>query len=112
MLTLPLFPAFFLTLMRNMGRFAKMTMTRCKVHKYLGMTIDYSLTGKLIFLMIDYVGKFLDDIPDDMKVESATPAAHHLFDIAEDATKLSQANADLFHHFGAQLLYLSKRART
>ena len=33
------------------------------------------------------------------------------FYIAEDATKLSQADADLFHHFVAQLLYLSKRAR-
>ena len=48
----------------------------------------------------------LDDIPEDMKGESATPAAHHIFDIAEDATKLSKADADLFHHFVAQLLYL------
>ena len=53
----------------------------------------------------------LENIPEDMKGESSTPAAHHLFDIAEDATKLSQADADLFHHFVAQLLYLSKRAR-
>ena len=45
-----------------------------------------------------------------MKSESATPAAHHLFDIAEDATKLSQADTDLFHHFVAKLLYLSNRA--
>ena len=37
-------------------------------------------------------------------------SAHHLFYIAEDATKLSQADTDLFHHFVAQLLYLSKRA--
>ena len=47
-----------------------------------------------------------------MKGESATPAAHHLFDISEDATKLSQADADLFHHFVAHLLYLSKREST
>ena len=46
-----------------------------------------------------------------MKEEAATPASHHLFDIAEDATKLSQADADLFHNFVAQLLYLPKRAR-
>ena len=44
-----------------------------------------------------------------MKGGSATPAAHHLFNIAGDATKLSKANADLFHYFVAQLLYLSKR---
>ena len=46
-----------------------------------------------------------------MKDESSTPDAHHLFYIAEDTTKLSQANTDLFRHFVSQLLYLSKRAR-
>ena len=30
----------------------------------------------------------LDDIPEDMKGESAIPAAHHIFDTAEDAIKL------------------------
>ena len=88
-----------------------MTITRGKLHKYLGMTNDYSSTDKVIFLMIDYIGKFIDDIPEDIKGGSSTPAAHHLFDISEDATKLSQDYADLFHHFVAQLLYLSNRAR-
>ena len=46
------------------------------------MTIDYSSPVKLIFSMINYIGKMLDDIPEDMKGESATPAAHHIFDIA------------------------------
>ena len=88
-----------------------MTTTRGKVHKYLGMTIDYSSPGKEIFSRIDSIGKILDNIPEDMKDESATTATNHLFDISEDATKLSQADAYLFHHFVAQLLYLSKRAR-
>ena len=110
MSTLPLFPAFLLTLMQNMGRL-KNYHTRGKVHKYLGMTIYYSSPGKIIVSMINYIGKMIDDIPEDMKGESATPAAHHLFDISEDATKLSQPNTDLFHHFVAQLLYLSNRER-
>ena len=75
------------------------------------MTIDYSSPGKVILSMIDYIGKMLDNITEDMKGESSKTAAHYLFDIAEDATKLSQADAYLFHHFVAQLLYLSKRAR-
>ena len=54
----------------------------------------------------------LDNFLEDMKGESANRAAHRLFDIAEDATKISHASAELFHHFVAQLLYLSKRART
>ena len=46
------------------GNIAKMTITWVKVHKYLGMTIDYSSPGKVIFLMIDYI---FDNIPEDMK---------------------------------------------
>ena len=75
------------------------------------MTIDYSSPGKVILSMIDYIGKMFDGITEDMKGVSSTPHSHHLFDISEDATKLSQAEADIFHHFVAQLLYLSKMAR-
>ena len=49
------------------GKIAKMTITRVKVHKYLGMTIDNSSPSKVIFLMINYIGKMLDNIPEDMK---------------------------------------------
>ena len=110
MLTLPLFPEFLLILMRNMGRLLKLPSLKGKVNKYLGMTIDYSSPGKIIFSVIDYIGKMLDGIPEDIKGESATTAAHNLFYIAEDATKRSQADADIFHQFVAHLLYLSKRA--
>ena len=75
------------------------------------MTIDYSFPGKLILLTIDFIGKMIDDIPEYMKVESATTDAHHLFGIVEDATKLSQDNTELLYNFVAQLLYISKRAR-
>ena len=85
-----------------------MTITLGKIHKYLRITINHSSPGKVIFYMIYYIGKMLDYTPEEMKGVSETPVAHHLFDIAEDATKLTRTNADLFHHFMAQLLYLSK----
>ena len=53
----------------------------------------------------------LDEIPEDIWGESETPSAHHLIFIAEDATKLSQTKAELFHNFLSQILYLSKRSR-
>ena len=93
------------------GKITKMTITRGKVHKYLRMNIDYSLPSKLILYIINYIGKMIGNIPKYMKGGSAKPAAHHLFDIAEDATKLSQADAELFQHFVAQLLYLSNMPR-
>ena len=48
----------------------------------------------------------IDDTPEDMKGWSATPYAHRLFDTVEDANKLYRTDADLLHHFVAQLLYL------
>ena len=56
--------------------------------------------------MVNYIGNIMDAIPEGMRGESEAPAAHHLFDIAEDATKLSRTNTDLFHNFMAHLLYL------
>ena len=59
--------------------------------------------------MTDYIGNIIDAIPEDIKGGSSTPASHHLFDIAEDTTKLSQTNAYLYHHFVEQLISLSNR---
>ena len=42
---------------------AKMTITRGKIHKYLGMTIDYSSPVKVIFSMVNYIVKIIYDIP-------------------------------------------------
>ena len=44
-----------------------MTITWGKIHKYLRMTIDCSSPGKVIFCMVNYIGKVLGDIPEDMK---------------------------------------------
>ena len=54
------------------------------------MTIYYSLPGKVMFSIVDYIGNVLDDIPEDIKGKSSTPAAHQLFYVAEYATKLYQ----------------------
>ena len=39
-----------------------------------------------------------------------TPAANHLFEVNDDAEKLPEKEALLYHHHTAKLLYLSKRA--
>ena len=41
----------------------KMIITQGEMHKYLGMTIDYSLPVKVIFYMVNYMGKMLEEIP-------------------------------------------------
>ena len=86
---------------------SKMTITRGNINEYLRMNIDYSFPGKAKFFMIDYIENILDDIPEDMRGEPEKPASHHLFDISDDATKLSWTNTDIFHHFVVHLLYLT-----
>ena len=56
--------------------------------------------------MVNYIGNMLDEIPEDMRGESEIPATHNIFDIVEDVSKQSQTNADIFHYFVAQLLYM------
>ena len=49
----------------------------------------------------------LNDTPEYMKEVPEKPAAHQIFDIAEDTTNMSWTDKYIFHHFDAQLLYLS-----
>ena len=45
------------------GNIAKMTITWGKIHKYVGMIIDYSSPRKLIFSIVDYIENMLNLIP-------------------------------------------------
>ena len=49
------------------GNIAKMTRTRGKIHKYLGMTIYHSLPWKVIFSMFNYIGTIIYDIPEGIR---------------------------------------------
>ena len=99
------------SLQKRFGQETPLTINRGVKHDYLGMTIDFSQTGKVIFTMDDYVDGVLEDAPSDMSGTSVTPAARHLFDVNPEARKLGKQQADEFHHMVAKLLYLSKRAR-
>ena len=78
----------------------------------MGMTIDYTKPGKVMFKMHDYVEALLDESPKSLlKGPSVTPAANHLFDVNPNATKLNSVDSDMYHHLVAKLLYLGKRTR-
>jgi hypothetical protein len=94
------------------GKEQPLTVTRGKVHDYLGMTIDYSEEGKVRFSMIDFIDGVLSEVPADMTTGvSVTPAAAHLFDINPSAEPLNKDDAEMFHTMVAKLLYLCKRSR-
>jgi hypothetical protein len=91
---------------------APVTVTYGKVHDYLGMTLDYSKTGKVIINMTRYVTDLLNNVPEDMwEGISATPAAGHLYEVNSSAELLDKFMSEKFHTLTAKLLFLSKRAR-
>ena len=90
---------------------APLTISRGKVHEYLGMTIDYGEEGKVKFSMINYIKGMLNELPDDMTGTAPNPASQKLFEVDNMAVRLSKEIGDIFHHNTAKLLFLCKRAR-
>ena len=70
-----------------------------KIHEYLGMTIDWSVDGKVIFTMYDYLEDILAEAPDDFDGEDVTPAVSDLFQVDEAYRKLDVPTADIFRCF-------------
>lgn len=101
------------SLNQKYGKESPLTVTRGDVHDYLGMTIDYSVKGKVIIRMRDYIKNMLDDLPEGFLSPRivTSPAANHLFTVDLHATLLDMRQSDLFHSVTAKLLFLCKRAR-
>jgi hypothetical protein len=94
------------------GKEAPLSVMRGQTHDYLGMTLDYNISGKVQIKMIDYIENMLAKLPTDMDGESVTPAPNHLFEVnSESPEMLNKGQPDMFHHNVAKLLFLCKRAR-
>ncbi len=94
----------------------KMKVAWDKVHKYLGMTFDFTTKRVVILTMIEYVSKACVEFDDGFKLVAnckriAMAAPDNLFKVDEDAVKLGPLKAKAFHTTMAKALYVSKRAR-
>ena len=88
-----------------------LTVTRGKIHDYLGMTLDFSIPQKVQIHMYDFIDKMLADLPIDMDGTAQTPAADHLFTVNPTPKPLPEEMAIMFHHNVAKLLFLCKQAQ-
>ncbi len=61
-----------------------------KKHKYLGMSLDYSVPGELKIDMKKYVQEIIESFPDQeiIKKQANTPASNHLFMVRENGVKI------------------------
>jgi len=88
-----------------------MSITRGKIHEYLGMTLDFTPPGKVRINMTKFVRTMIDGMPRDMIGEATTPAASYLFTVNNECEKLSEAMSGIFHRLTAQGLFLCARGR-
>ena len=95
---------------QEFGKEAPQTICCGKIHDNLGMTLDFSITGKVRIRMEEYITNMLTELPADMDGMATTPAAEHLFKINETPTYLDEKEAMFFHHNVEKLLFLCKRA--
>ena len=98
-------------LKKKYGKVNPLTVTRGKLHDYLGMTLDFRKERKVKVTMYKYIQDMLRELPDDMKGLAVTPAADHLFKINPSPKFLDKARSEMFHHLVAKCLFLCKRAR-
>ena len=90
----------------------KNKISRGKIHKYLGMDMDWGTSpGTMVVLMVKDLAKVIEEFPEVLSSTKASPAANHLFKIREDRKKLPEELARQFHHTTAQLLFLCKQVR-
>jgi hypothetical protein len=100
-----------------------MKVHRGKVHKYLGMSLDFSHKGQCRVTMYDYLDGILEVFDEAMKKHGEgyitvkkrrcvkTAAPDNLFVVNEDCKKLSLEAAASFHTIVAKTLYVTKQAR-
>ena len=94
------------------GKEGPLTISRGKVHDYLGMILDYSVEGSVIIRMESYINNMINDMPEDMIGVASTPASSSLFKVNTNGTPtLNPKKKEIFVHLVMQALYLSQRGR-
>jgi hypothetical protein len=92
----------------------RMVVSRGNIHKYLGMTLDYSVKGQVKISMFDYIDEILtafDKAEPKGGGTKSSAAPDNLFTVNEDCEKISQEKVVQFHNLVAKTLYATKRAR-
>ncbi len=101
----------------------KMKVARGKVHKYLGMMLDFATAKVVKVTMIDYINEIIKtwnrackEFDNGFKLVAnrkriAMAAPEDLFKVDKDASKLSPPEAKSFHSMIAMILYVTKQAR-
>ena len=99
------------------GGIIPLSISRGKIHTYLGMTFDYTNPGKSMITMCNYIDGIISNADDiyNTREGSATPAPEHLYEIREpnddDNQLLDKHEKERYHTITVQCLYPLKGGR-
>ena len=91
--------------------FGDLAVTRGRSHNFLGIDILLGEDGLVEISQHDQVQEALNKFGETYDHHVSSPCANHLWDVNENAEKLSKEKSDLFHSIVAKLLYITKRSR-
>ena len=98
-------------LQKEYGKMDALTVTRGKVHEYLGMTVDWRIAGLVNFSQYDGIKKLLKSLPDCMNGLKNTAAPEHLFKTDDESCPLDPSRKEQYHTITAKSLWFSQRSR-
>ena len=99
------------------GAIMPISISRGKVHYYLGMVFDYTNPGEVLIHMYQYIDNMVAMTPQRYKegMGSATAAPTNLYEVRDpnsnEVEPLSKQYREEYHSLTAHSTYLSKRAR-
>lgn len=93
-------------------RFGKMSVTRGKIHDFLGMRITYNNDGTASIIMQGYIDSIIEDSGFTFTKAAPTPCSSSLFSVDTNSPRLDVPTSDAFHRTVARLIYLATRTRT
>ena len=77
------------------GQEDELTENKGLVHTYLGITINYLIADKVVFIMFDYLEDVIVEAAEDLKNScSYYPGNNQLFKVDEDSPRLSPKDAE------------------
>ena len=102
---------------KRFGKTMPLSISRGKVHEYLGMIFDFTAKGEVHISMYQYITGVINNAPEIYKqgTGGTTPAPSNLYEVRDPESDLveflDEKEKDEYHSLTAQLLYLSKRGR-
>ena len=99
-------------LQKEYGSLANLTVTRGRLHEFLGMTIDFRVKLEARFSQYDFLKKLLNSLPVSLSTGlKNTAAPEYLFKTTDVLCLLDLIRKEIFHTVTAKTLWLSQRSR-